>query len=161
LKYKEFLKIFDQRLSEYFSAQKEYIHCKKGCSLCCEKGDYHLSSLELEYLMQGYINIDNSLKKEIQENIKNMEKGGVCPFLVNKECSVYEYRPIICRVHGLSYLKNDIALVPYCVNSGLNYAKVYKNGEIGTEPIKENLDTPTVLKDFDYGEIRSLYDWLK
>ena len=111
--------------------------------------------------MQGYINIDNSLKKKVQENIQNMEKGGACPFLVNKECSVYEYRPIICRVHGLAYLRNDIAIVPYCVNSDLNYAKVFKNDEIQTEPIKENLDTPTVLKDFDYGEIRSLYDWLK
>ncbi len=90
-----------------------------------------------------------------------MKKGGACPFLVNKECSVYEYRPIICRVHGLSYLKDDIAIVPYCVNSGLNYAEVFEDGEIRIEPIKENLNTPVVLKDFDYGEIRSLYDWLK
>ena len=35
------------------------------------------------------------------------------------------------------------------------------NGEITINPIPENLDTPNVLKNFDYGEIRNLYDWIK
>ena len=29
-----------------------------------------------------------------------------------------------------------------------------------TEPIEENLDTQSLLKDFEYGEIRNLYDWI-
>lgn len=160
--YRVFLKSFDEKLKSYFEAHKDYICCACGCSECCEKGDYPISNLELEYLMQGFIELDNKEKKQVQENLKNIEKGGACPFLVDKRCSVYSYRPIICRVHGIAYLcKDKTVKVPYCVNSGKNYHKVYKDGEININPVLENLDTTQVLKDFDYGEIRNLVDWLK
>lgn len=161
-KYKDFLKELDSKLLNYFNQHKSHIHCKIGCSSCCETGDYPLSQLELEYLMQGYINLENKVKIIVQENIKKMEKGGRCPFLVDKKCSVYLYRPIICRVHGLAYLcKDNKVKVPYCVNDNKNYSDVYEKGEIRINPVTENLDTPNVLKDFDYGEIRNLFDWIK
>lgn len=160
--YTQFLKEFDSRLKKYFDQHKDYINCKVGCSDCCEKGDYPISELELNYIMQGYIALNNETKRSIQENIKNIKKGGACPFLVNKKCSIYTYRPIICRIHGLAYLyKNNTVKLPYCVNSGKNYAKVYSNNEINIEPIKENLESKEILKNFNYGEIRNLYDWLK
>lgn len=161
IKYIQFLKNFDSKLKKYFNQHQEFINCKLGCSECCKKGDYPLSELELNYIMQGYIKLDNETKMIIQENIKKIKKGGACPFLINKKCSIYDYRPIICRVHGLAYLyKNNTVKLPYCVNSNKNYANVYDNCEINIEPIKENLDTQEVLKNFDYGEIRNLYDWL-
>ena len=111
--------------------------------------------------MQGYIELDNETKIIIQENIQKIKKGGTCPFLINKKCSIYNFRPIICRVHGLAYLyKNNTVKLPYCVNSNKNYVNVYANCEINIEPIKENLDTQEVLKNFNFGEIRNLYDWL-
>ena len=161
-KYKDFLQDFDLRLKNYFNQHKSHIHCKAGCSFCCEAGDYPLSQLELEYLMQGYIKLDNETKKKVQTNFKSMVKGGKCPFLIDKKCSVYQYRPIICRVHGLAYLyKEGNVKVPFCVREGKNYSDVYSNGEININPIIESLDTPNVLKDFDYGDIRNLYDWIQ
>ena len=44
-KYQLFLKELDNKLSLYFDQHKEYICCKKGCSLCCEKGDYPISKI--------------------------------------------------------------------------------------------------------------------
>lgn len=162
MKYKDFLEDFDKKLSEYFKRESDYICCKAGCSSCCEKGDYPLSQIELEYLMQGFIDLDNSTKQKVQENVKNIQKGGVCPFLIEKKCSVYPYRPIICRVHGLAYIcKEKTVKVPHCVHDKKNYAQVFENNEISIDPIKENLDTQNVLKDFEYGEIRNLFDWLK
>ena len=59
-----------------------------------------------------------------------MQKGEQCPFLIENSCSIYPYRPIICRVHGLAYLcKENLVKVPYCANNGLNYKDVYKNEE--------------------------------
>lgn len=159
--YRKFLKEFDTKLNSYFEAHKKYIKCKAGCSACCEKGDYPISQIELEYLMQGFIALDNETKIKIQTNIKSMKRGNKCPFLLNNRCSVYPYRPIICRVHGLAYLcKKECVKLPYCVNAGKNYAEVYGNNEIVINPIMENLDTPSVLKELNYGEIRNLYDWL-
>ena len=156
------LKALDRRLEEYFNGHKEYLCCKIGCSSCCEKGDYPLSNLELEYLMQGFMGLDNDTKCKVQENFMHLIPGGKCPFLIDKKCSVYPYRPIVCRVHGLAYLLKDGRVkVPYCVNEGKNYADKYKDGEIFIAPILENLDTPEILKNTDFGEIRNLADWLK
>ena len=160
--YVEYIKDLDSRLETYFKIQADYLCCKKGCSACCEKGDYPLSESELKYLMQGYASLDNDSKIKIQENIKEIERGGICPFLINKNCSIYPHRPIICRVHGIAYLaKDNIAKVPYCVNDGKNFASVYENGKLLTEPIKENLDTVYLAQKYNLGEVRNLYDWIK
>ena len=159
--YKNFLDSLDKRLNEYFELHKEHINCCLGCSSCCETGDYPMSQIELEYLMQGYAQLSDKDKVTVQNNIKNIVKGGACPFLIDKKCSVYAFRPVICRVHGLAYLcAGDVVKVPYCANEGKNYNKVYKDGEIEINPIKENLDTQNLLKDFNFGEIRNLIDWI-
>ena len=161
MNYEKFLENLDKRLGQYFELHNEHIKCCLGCSSCCETGDYPLSQIELEYLMQGFTGLSNEDKKIVQNNIKNIIKGGTCPFLINKKCSVYPFRPIICRVHGLAYLcHGDIVKVPYCTNEGKNYTNAYKDGEIEINPIKENLDTVELLKDFNFGEIRNLYDWI-
>ncbi len=142
------------KIEDYFEEHKEFICCKAGCSACCEKGDYPVTEEELKVLMTGYSNLNNESKIRVQENIKTMERGGACPFLLDKLCSIYPYRPMICRIYGLAYLaKNNIVKVPYCVNEGKNYSQVYSNGEFLGEPIKENLD-------LRLGQTRNLYDWL-
>ena len=142
------------KIEDYFEEYKEFICCNAGCSSCCEKGDYPISKEDLKVVMLGYSHLDNESKIRVQENIKKMEKGGACPFLLDKLCSIYPYRPTICRIHGLAYLtENNIVKVPYCANEGKNYSKVYSNGEFFGEPIKENLD-------LRLGETRNLYDWL-
>lgn len=162
MNYEQFIRELDVKLANYFELHKEYIHCKAGCSACCEKGDYPLTSIELEYLMQGYIKLDNLTKQIIQQNIKTMKKGGACPFLVDKKCSVYKYRPIICRVHGLAYrYKENELKLPFCANYGLNYASILKNGEVIIDLVFENLDTQNLLKASEYGEMKNLYDWIK
>lgn len=155
-----FLDKLDTKLDSFFKEHQEYICCCKGCSYCCEKGDYPLSEIELQYLMQGYTLLDNNTKIIVQNNFSQIKKGGKCPFLVDSLCSVYKFRPIICRVHGLAYLcQGGIAKIPYCVNKGKNYTNVYDGKDLLTEPIKFNLDTAELLKDFDT-EIRNLYDWV-
>lgn len=161
--YPKFLKELDKKLNACFLEQKDFIHCKAGCSACCEKGDYPLSDIELEYLMQGFINLEPEKKIIVQENFKTMKKGGKCPFLIDKLCSIYPYRPIICRTHGLAYLMKDgRANVPYCANEGKNYSEVYKDGELLSEPIKENLSTQNILLNLaDSRTVKNLYDWVK
>ena len=160
--YTEFLKELDKTLDTYFEKQSEFICCQKGCSSCCEKGDYPVSELELRYLMLGYSQLDNETKIKIQNNIKNVQKGEACPFLLNKTCSIYSHRPIICRVHGLAYLcKDNTAKVPYCTKEGKNFAKVYQKGELLIEPINENLDITYLATEYNLGEVRNLYDWIK
>ena len=174
-RYAEFLKIFDKRLEKYFEEQCEFIKCKEGCSTCCEVGEYPFSRLELEYLMSGFVSLPFEIKHKIKEEIKKLKseqpKMYKCPFLIDGLCSVYKYRGIVCRTHGLAWYdeSEDKIRLPYCVNIGLNYSKVFDRdtGEVFLEnPIRERLRIDTVLQsdeakkyDLECGEIRPLIKW--
>lgn len=172
VKYENFLIEFQARLDKYFEEHSEFICCKNGCSACCEIGEYPFSWIEMGYLMQGFVALDEDVKKQIKQNIENLreEKANFigerfeysCPFLINGSCSVYKNRGLTCRVHGLAHLKKDGSVnVPYCANVGLNYSKVFEDGVFSTEPIKEILYINEILANFDgeMGEIRPLIDW--
>ncbi len=182
--YKKFLDDLDKQLSEFFESQKEYIYCKKGCSLCCEKGNYPFSQLEFWYLTQGFLSLSENTKILVQQNIRRIildkkeYKGKerfehVCPFLINNECCVYPYRGIICRTFGLCYYddKRDYVRLPGCVHYGLNYSKNYNNEtkELNVENIpKINLRIDSVFesklaKKYNLipTEIRPMLEWFE
>jgi len=172
-KYDKFVKNFQKKIDKYFEQNSENIYCHEGCSACCELGEYPFSWIEMSYLMEGFSKLPENIKLQIKENFNKIKiekknfKGErfeyQCPFLINKLCSVYSYRGLTCRTHGLAYLKKDNNVnVPYCANNGLNYSNVFKDGIFSIEPIKENLNIDEILKHFDgeMGEIRPLIDWI-
>jgi Fe-S-cluster containining protein len=195
-KYRNYLNYIQERfLQKFFEQQKDYIFCKEGCSHCCERGQYPFSALELKYLMQGYNKLSQEEKDIIQKKIEQVvadaktTKDEVylheCPFLINKKCSVYEHRGIICRTHGiLFFIPNEDGestnKIPSCVNKGLNYSSVYdnetktistelwENSGIETEPVAYNLSLKSLLNNaltqelgLDFGEEKALVDWFK
>lgn len=174
-KYKKFLEKFDKRLDRYFEEQCEYIKCKPYCCICCETGEYPFSRLEAEYLMSGFMQLPIDIKRKIKLEINKLKqeqpKMYKCPFLIDKKCSVYAYRGIVCRIHGLAWYdenENKIRL-PYCVNLGLNYSKVFDRdtGQVFLQnPVKEHLRIDSILRsdeaeeyELECGEIRPLIKW--
>ena len=176
-RYEKFLEYLDAKLDKYFEEQCEFIKCKPCCSACCEVGEYPFSRLELEYLMSGFVELPFEVKHNIKEEIKRLVKENPkmykCPFLIDKMCSLYKYRGIVCRTHGLAWYDEDENRIrlPYCVNKGLNYAKVFdrETGEVFLQnPIKERLRIDTILRSkkaeelkLECGEIRPLIQWFK
>lgn len=192
MRYKLYLNTIDEVLKGYFEEQKEYIFCKKGCSHCCETGQYPLSELELQFLSLGFYNLpmveqQNVLKKikdlkDEYEKIENKEDYKYsCPFLnEEKSCTIYDYRPLICRTFGLlTITPKEKCVIPFCYSLGLNYSNVYdeNNKCIDYEKVqndgfkifpnarKTNLKTLMAPEMFEgeplqFGEIKSLVDWL-
>lgn|SRR5574344_430832 len=175
-KYEKFLKEFDKKLKKYFDEESENICCKEGCSACCEVGDYPFTQLEMMYLMSGFKKLSPDIQAIVRNNFVNIKSSRVsvhlfykCPFLINNRCSVYKYRGITCRTFGLAYLtdkKNHTVKLPECVHNNLNYSKVFDGEEFKIEPIKENLDLPSVVNSklaknykLEFGDSRSLIDW--
>ena len=129
-KFEQFIASVDSDLQKIFDYQKEYIFCKKGCSLCCEHGDYPLSELEFHYLYTAYEQLNDSIKTEINKNIEEIKKQNLelysCPFLINNSCSVYNNRPFVCRSFGV--LTEDAQgnpAYPLCATKGLNFSQLY------------------------------------
>ena len=122
-------------------------------------------------LCQVLFETKHIIKEEIKHLKQENPKMHKCPFLIDKMCVLYKYRGIVCRTHGLAWYdeqENRIRL-PYCVNKGLNYSKVFdrETGEVFLEhPIKERLRIDTILTsseaqkyELEYGEIRPLLKW--
>ncbi len=167
--YVQFLKEFDAKLAAYFKRDSAAIKCQKGCSLCCENGDYPLSYLEMSYLMQGFACLDKEKHDCVRENIIKIKaqretlKAYPCPFLLDGSCSVYQYRPLTCRVHGLAYMRSDgIVKLPECARCGLNYAQNFDGETVNFEPVKEDLNLDKIFASrphLDFGPIKSMIDF--
>ncbi|MDY6310732.1 MAG: hypothetical protein SPL76_01280 [Cyanobacteriota bacterium] len=140
-KYSQFIRVIMERIDAHFVDQKDYIHCKEGCSKCCENGEYPCSELEFEFLKLGFMTLPLETRKIITDKIEQLKKEKAqfkgkkfiytCPFLINHRCNVYRYRMIICRTFGLSYYDMDektnkyTVKIPFCSKMGLNYSEVY------------------------------------
>lgn len=187
--YLTYLQFIDSKLKKFFEKQKPYIFFKKSCGLCCKNAQYPYSKIEIDYLMIGAWQLDLETKRAIAQNIKKIKKqksefnGDMfkydCPFLINNECSVYEYRGIICRSFGLINVGTDGRIkVPFCCFQGFNYSNVMEDGEnkiseekfkklgIEEEPVAFNTNYDFLTDsdfergfNFKFGEKRPMIDW--
>jgi len=189
-KYKEFLNILDKNLQIFFDNQKEFIKCSAGCSHCCESGYYPVTNLEFDFLKTGFDTLDaekqdiilkkcnkteEDLSKFIESGSKMQDFAYECPILNNGMCSLYEYRPILCRVYGLITPKPENSSrygIPACKDIGLNYANVWdekinnfsyeKAQSLNIKGSPEAFDVAyeSLLKKFEYldfGDIQMLF----
>ena len=90
-KYKLLLQEIDQLSANLEDIHRKHMKCKNGCDSCCI--DFSIFPIEFHY-------IQNNLKKE-NPTLKEKSKNDVCAFLNNHSCTIYQYRPIMCRTHGL------------------------------------------------------------
>ena len=85
---------YERRLKSLYNAlPKVDIHCPSGCVECCTTPFVPWSELEVESLYNA-----TGKLPELLEN-------GACNFAIDGKCSVYEYRPFMCRLFGLSDTK--------------------------------------------------------
>lgn len=152
--YEKYLCEISKYLDTLFEEQKPFIFCKEGCSFCCAAGQFPMSELEFRYLISGYEKLDESCKKIISNRIKKLKKNykknpekrieHSCPFLIGNKCSVYSFRPLICRTFGLiksieTADRSMAAIIPECVHKNLNYSNVFDSfkGAFDEEKIKD------------------------
>lgn len=190
INYTTYLNYINQKLTQFFTAQEPYIFCEKGCAKCCQDGEYPFSKIEFDYILLGFSKLPKNTQQIILENVnkikaekqrcKNLPFMYQCPFLVNNECSVYEYRGLICRTFGLMYTVEgaEKPKIPFCAFQNLNYSNVLdkKTGIISTEkfkklhinqiPLAYNVSYKFLTdKDFEelygfkFGDKKALIDW--
>ena len=188
--YQEYLNMISEKIEGFFKKQEPYIFCTKGCSYCCERGEYPFSEIEYKYILEGMKNLPPETIAQIEENARQVKKEKSefnmdliflykCPLLINGECSVYDYRGIVCRAFGLMSLrKGKKSTIPFCSSMGLNYSNIYdkerhaitpemyKLSGIEQPPLFFNVDYSFLTNEafaeyygFDFGEKRRIMDW--
>jgi len=93
------------------------LHCVKGCGHCCEHFVPDVTRLEAAFLAIGLI--AEGKDEEVLERIKSNEHPERCMFFNpdgEYHCTVYKWRPLICRLFGASvYLdKEGRAVYRHC-----------------------------------------------
>lgn len=79
-------------MDDLYAFISRFIPCRKGCNHCCHIA-VSISSLEAEY-------IGSTLGIRQTPNLDRKDFFGTpCPFLKEGVCSIYKYRPFVCRRH--------------------------------------------------------------
>lgn len=107
--YKEFISKIDQLTEEIKQEYSNEINCKESCCACCNN-IFNVSIVEGIYLQEGFKKLDYEIQETIIQNLHSIKKSIEekpdnkefihCPLLLNKRCSLYTYRPVICRTFG-------------------------------------------------------------
>ena len=101
---------------KYIEAAEYYnFHCT-GCEdNCCFTRFYHHTLLEYLYIYEGFKTLDLRKQKKIIQKASDVcrkadlaaEKGQtvrlICPLNLDGLCLLYDFRPMICRLHGIPH----------------------------------------------------------
>ncbi len=85
------LKLIYSFMDQIFKPIYKMTPCKKGCSDCC-RIPVSISAIEIDYIKS----LTNLKPKKLIKSNKNTVSTP-CPLLKNGVCSIYEYRPFVCR----------------------------------------------------------------
>jgi len=100
----------------YRKAANYYAFTCKGCEdNCCQTRFYHHAVAEYVYLMEGFHALGEKQQSEIKKRAltackkqheadeKQIAIHVMCPLNIDGLCVLYEYRPMICRLHGIPH----------------------------------------------------------
>lgn len=85
----------DLKCGRLLNQHHSRMNCKEGCSLCCQA----FKILPVEF---------HSIQKSLADykiKINGNHEKDQCKFLVDSKCSIYEFRPVICRTHGYPLIR--------------------------------------------------------
>ncbi len=111
------LEVIYKKMDEKYNETTNYYgFCCGGCEEnCCFTRFYHHTFAEYLYLQKGFETLESGNRAEIQERAltvcrqtDELDKAGLpvrllCPLNYEGMCILYEYRPMICRLHGLPH----------------------------------------------------------
>ncbi len=89
-KYKKLVEEIEKETGLLEKFHLKHMHCKKGCDLCCI--DFSIFPIEFHYILHNIRGKNIDLEVHTDENI--------CKFLNYHSCTIYSYRPVMCRTHG-------------------------------------------------------------
>jgi Fe-S-cluster containining protein len=110
LHYKKLLQDIELLTTNLYEQFSKEITCHLGCTSCCYQ-QLSLSQVEADFVSKAI----KKLPKESQEGLLSRAKAinpeseipQACPMLDGIACSIYEFRPVICRTHGFPITFKD------------------------------------------------------
>lgn len=108
--------LFGEMDRAYAAVAGQYGFQCNGCTdNCCMTRFYHHTLLEYLYLLEGLQTLESDVRHTICDKaltvtagMKAADRHGkalriMCPLNRNDRCTLYPYRPMICRLHGIPH----------------------------------------------------------
>jgi len=108
--------LFGQMDHAYTAVASQYGFQCNGCAdNCCLTRFYHHTLLEYLYLVEGLRSLESDVRHAIIEKalmvsakMDDADRHGktlriMCPLNRNDRCTLYPYRPMVCRLHGIPH----------------------------------------------------------
>jgi Fe-S-cluster containining protein len=108
--------LFGEMSRAYAAVAGRYGFACNGCAdNCCLTRFYHHTLLEVLYLAEGLGSLESGVRRAIHEraltvsaDMDDADRRGealriMCPLNQNDRCTLYPYRPMICRLHGIPH----------------------------------------------------------
>ncbi len=109
-------RLFDQMDQAYDAAARIHGFVCNGCrDNCCQTRFYHHTLVEYQYLKSGLENQSEGTRKRLRQTaadvVQKMNEADrqnrsvkiMCPLNQEGRCTLYAYRPMICRLHGIPH----------------------------------------------------------
>jgi Fe-S-cluster containining protein len=102
--------LFEEMDSAYTRVARLYGFRCDGCAdNCCETRFFHHTLLEYLYVYAGFQALDEKARAAVIDKAGARKFSGenparvMCPLNESGRCLVYDYRPMICRLHGIPH----------------------------------------------------------
>jgi uncharacterized protein len=92
------LKVVLDTVDRLYDHAANFAACKKGCSHCCHVS-VPIADFEARYIGENINTAPVSLQHSIRHDLSEFSDKTPCPFLKDNACSIYEFRPMTCRIH--------------------------------------------------------------
>jgi uncharacterized protein len=102
--YQNLVEKVDEFSSRITAEYANLIYCKKGCDNCCRNiSIFPVEAFSLAMALRQTSSTESAYIRELAHSAA----PDICPLLDNGACLLYQFRPIICRTHGIPLLISD------------------------------------------------------
>jgi Fe-S-cluster containining protein len=107
--YERLIAEVDQSGVDLAAHYRAHVACRAGCCSCC-RHDLSVFEVEADAVRRAVLGLPEAHRARIVEQakrtreLKELGRRANCPLLVDSRCSIYRFRPIICRTQGLPLL---------------------------------------------------------
>ena len=98
--YIKLLKKIDEQLRQLADCR-----CPPQCDQCC-RITFSLFPVEAYYLWEAFCRMPSAMKDQVRKQLAR-DQTHQCPFLIDRKCTVYLFRPVICRSHGYPFFRRQ------------------------------------------------------
>ena len=125
-----------RRLEDFYG---DILQCRPACDDCCIP--FSLLPLEAAIIRQAYETLDDKDKFAVMQRIDTQHDK--CPLLIQRKCSIYQSRPLICRTHGLpiTYISEELETIEVsaCPVNFPDGTSFERDGLLFMDPFNEKL----------------------